>query len=331
LEEPRILRELGARHFFVERMQMSGNERVLVRCAACKGNFETAVFGHQKCRRCGADLFLDPPPGVLSEEGEACDGNSREESAPLPEPDQGTPGPWIESSGEIASEPGTPEEAEVARVQVITGLIEYVPPWESGKNNLPKRFFKTVKEELAFPAVFFGQMRVQRPWRALVFGWILCTTAILFFGLYFWWKLQFDQEALIKSLRAGMRGEDGLTNEYILQSVRDTLSLLLILSPVLGFLNVVLSACLHHVGVMLIAKEHRGFGATLRATAYGFSPMLLSGIPMIGYLLGWFWTVILQIVAIANIHRTTSWRAVGAVLLPELLFFLLLWKFLPQF
>jgi hypothetical protein len=94
--------------------------------------------------------------------------------------------------------------------------------------------------------------------------------------------------------------------------------------------NFWLSALLIHLGVSVLAPQNRGFAATLRATAYGFAPMLLAVVPMIGHLLGGLWTLVLQTVAVGQIHRVPALRAVLAVLLPMSLFLLGVFELLPR-
>jgi hypothetical protein len=79
--------------------------------------------------------------------------------------------------------------------------------------------------------------------------------------------------------------------------------------------------------VWLLAKKHRGFLATFRATAYGCAPLILAVIPFIGLLIGGLGTIALQVLALSAIHRLPPLRAGVAVILPTLALLLLLAAF----
>jgi len=98
-------------------------------------------------------------------------------------------------------------------------------------------------------------------------------------------------------------------------------------SPLLGLLNLFVSSLLYHLGVWLLAKKHRGFLATFRATAYGCAPLILAVIPFIGLLLGGLGTIALHVLALSAVHRLPPLRAGVAVILPTLALLLLLAAF----
>jgi hypothetical protein len=59
----------------------------------------------------------------------------------------------------------------------------------------------------------------------------------------------------------------------------------------------------------------KGYGNTIKAFAYGNTPLFLFGwIPFVGMLL-WIWALVLNIMGIRQLHDISTGRAVGAVLL----------------
>jgi hypothetical protein len=59
----------------------------------------------------------------------------------------------------------------------------------------------------------------------------------------------------------------------------------------------------------------KGYGNTIKAFAYGYTPLFLFGwIPFVGMLL-WIWALVLNIIGIRQLHEISTGRAVGAVLL----------------
>jgi hypothetical protein len=59
----------------------------------------------------------------------------------------------------------------------------------------------------------------------------------------------------------------------------------------------------------------KGYGNTIKAFAYSYTPLFLFGwIPFIGMLF-WIWALVLNIIGIRQLHEISTGRAIGAVLL----------------
>jgi Yip1 domain. len=122
-----------------------------------------------------------------------------------------------------------------------------------------------------------------------------------------------NQQAFLGALQGKLIG---ISPEAYLDFINTVLSWAMYLSPLLGFVNVLLCAGIYHMVIVATVPKNRGFGATVRATAYGFIPLLLLAIPYIGQFLGGMWTLALQVIALSQIHRMSPWRAALVVLLP---------------
>ena len=87
-----------------------------------------------------------------------------------------------------------------------------------------------------------------------------------------------------------------------------------LLAVVGAFGSLFISGSLTHLFVRAFGGR-KGYGNTMKAFAYGETPVLLFGwIPFVGMLL-WIWTLVLDIVGIRQLHEISTGRAVGAVLL----------------
>lgn len=98
----------------------------------------------------------------------------------------------------------------------------------------------------------------------------------------------------------------------------------IILTPVLIVVGLFVFSCIQHLFVMLFAgDERRGFGETFKLSAYALSPgYFVSWIPIVG-LFGWIWQIVLTVIGVREVHRTTTGRAVLAVGAPLIIAFLL--------
>jgi hypothetical protein len=275
---------------------------LLVRCASCGRNFETERYGKQPCPICGAEIELESP------EGEA-----------IPDPDP-VPDPDPEAVPVPAPVP-VPVPETVPEVPHVK--LEIVPAWEVPGTNIVTRFFATLRQVLSAPSLLFYGLKISNFGRALSFGWILCTLAVFFSMLYSLWSLDRDPQAILRNLQIPA----GTNPQEVIDALRARLMVGLYTSPLLGLLNLFISSMLYHLGVWLLAKKHRGFLATFRATAYGCAPLIIAVIPFIGLLIGGLGTIALQVLALSAVHRLPPLRAGVAVILPTLALLLLLAAF----
>jgi hypothetical protein len=188
--------------------------------------------------------------------------------------------------------------------------------WEAGHGNRLVLFFRAARQILLRPTLFFASLRELRVRPALVFGAVVSTVAILAAFAYALWNLQSNREELVQWVRTHSTVEDP---DGFLSGIELFMRVMLYGSPLWGVLNVLVMAGLYHLGIRLTGREHRGFRATLLATAYGFLPALLAVIPSrIGLLIGSTWPLILQALGLAVLHRVPVVRGALAVLMPAL-------------
>ena len=87
-----------------------------------------------------------------------------------------------------------------------------------------------------------------------------------------------------------------------------------LLAVVGAFVSLFISGSLTHLFVRAFGGG-KGYGNTMKAFAYGETPLLVFGwIPFVGTLF-WVWALVLNIIGISRLHEISTGRAVGAVLL----------------
>jgi hypothetical protein len=77
-----------------------------------------------------------------------------------------------------------------------------------------------------------------------------------------------------------------------------------------------------HLSMLLVgglSKSRSGFEGTLRAGAFSSVANLANLIPLVGWVIAAIWSIILGVIGLATLHRTTPVRALFAVLLPLVL------------
>lgn len=92
-----------------------------------------------------------------------------------------------------------------------------------------------------------------------------------------------------------------------------------LLSPLYLIASLVLAGGVTHLVLLVLVREPRGFGTTVRVYAYAYSPMLFAVVPRVGALIGFIWMVVIAVIGVREAHRTTTGRAATAVLVPLVL------------
>jgi hypothetical protein len=73
-----------------------------------------------------------------------------------------------------------------------------------------------------------------------------------------------------------------------------------------------------HALALVLAAEPRGMGATARVFCYAWGPSVFTIVPVLGWIVGLVWSVVLLVVGVREAHRTTGGRAAVIVVTPIL-------------
>jgi hypothetical protein len=93
----------------------------------------------------------------------------------------------------------------------------------------------------------------------------------------------------------------------------------MVLAPVFVLLGVFIWAAIVHLFLMMVGGANSGFGATVRVMSYATTAQLAQIVPLCGGIIGAVWAIVLEIIGLAQAHRTTQGKAALAVLLPLVL------------
>jgi hypothetical protein len=97
------------------------------------------------------------------------------------------------------------------------------------------------------------------------------------------------------------------------------LAVALIVAPIVLLVGLLVGGGILHLFLLLFGATREstsGFEGTLRVVAWSTTAHLAQFVPLVGGLLGVVWSVILLTLGIVSFHRTTSGRALAAVLTP---------------
>lgn len=199
---------------------------------------------------------------------------------------------------EPASNPGeekpTPDSEEAFRER------EQYCPWEDYES---LGFFQglklTLKQSLFSPKSFFSGLPPSGGLLVpLLYGMVVETAGT--YGGYLW-SLIFGNPLFSQGKPAG--------------SMAVVMGLLV---PLMVFFSLVAGALILHVCIFLVGAAKRDFEATFRIACYTSGPDLLNAIPVVGIWIAALWRIYLTVVAVREVHETSTAKAVVAVLLPAI-------------
>lgn len=170
--------------------------------------------------------------------------------------------------------------------------------WEDPAQSFPSNLWRSWAACLSSPAAFFRRISHDEPLLRPVLYYLLVSVAGAFFTLV--WSAVF-RAADLPGATAGGGGAELLW---------------FFASPFAALVGLGLSTAVYHVMAVMLAPERRGPGATARALGYAASPVVFSAVPFLGPLVGMVWSLVLQVIGLREIHRTTTFRAAFIVLAP---------------
>lgn len=115
-----------------------------------------------------------------------------------------------------------------------------------------------------------------------------------------------------------------LSEEYGALMVGSGLNLVAwaLLAPIFIVIGLLIWSVILHVCVMIVGglgASRAGFEGTFRAVAFSSVAQLGSLIPLVGGLISFVWSIVLLVMGISSLHRTTQGKALFAVLIPFIL------------
>jgi hypothetical protein len=232
---------------------------------------------------------LVPPESTAEPEGIAPPGE------PLPPVPGAVPVPGVESL------------EHYARAEVPVG--EPVPLEDRERYGTFRGLWKTWADASFTPGAFFPKVRrTEDVGLPLLFVFLY---AGITSGLFFlWWALMEGAASAMPDLPIP---RDMARRAAIIYGV------IALIAPIGAMVLFFLRTLVSHLLLLLFGGARKGLVMTLRAMAYAQAPGLFAVVPCCGVFIWWFWSLVLEILGLAEAHETDTWRPALAVLLPTLL------------
>lgn len=179
-------------------------------------------------------------------------------------------------------------------------------PWEEGYS-LPNLLETIRRVTVATSQTFAEAPRDVGITPALLFGLLLATA----FGL-----IGSGLQAIFIPHGDAIPGELG----RVLDVIGQPSVLSLVITPVQVLLGLFIGTAIVHLGLMIVGGANSGFEATFRVLAYATGALApLQIIPVLGPFVAGVWGLVLEVIALKELHETTGGKAAFAVLAPLLL------------
>ena len=187
-------------------------------------------------------------------------------------------------------------------------------PWEQPGRDLVGAFVETLKLFLLSPEQAFRRTPEKGDFgRPLLFSILVSWAGAVVSGV---WSLVIGnpwQGFLPAEMREQMAGAFAVSAGAVLIQVAVAPVVLVI---VLFVWTAILHLCLLIVGATKTSTA--GFEGTFRVCAYSGVADLANAVPFVGPLAAGIWKIVLSVIGVVALHRTTSGKAIVAILIPIL-------------
>jgi hypothetical protein len=187
-------------------------------------------------------------------------------------------------------------------------------PWEErDRLGLIEALIQTIRLLVTDPSNAFSRIRPDGDLTSpILFGLILSWLGVLLSQM---WQLMFG--GLMGSMFEGMEGLEGAFGPSGAVGLIGTL----VVWPVIFLVFLFISAGILHLCLMIVgatSDSPSGFEGTLKVVSYSQVAGVASVVPLVGGFLFAIWALILEVIGVSLVHRTTQARALMGVLIPVL-------------
>jgi hypothetical protein len=185
-------------------------------------------------------------------------------------------------------------------------------PWENRSElGLWQGIYKTFKAVLFSPEIFFRSLTFKAGiLEPLAFGTLVGSIGSML-GL-FWQLLMWSGLVLTYG--------ESIFGQFTIGVI---LLIIMVIIPILWIAWIFVSSGITYLLLLIVRGGENGYEATLRVVSYSQATQVWSLIPFVGGTIGWIWQLVVQIIGLRNIHRTSYLRVIVAFLIPVAIIFLL--------
>lgn len=191
--------------------------------------------------------------------------------------------------------------------------------WDrASRGGLAGAFVETVKRSLIDPQIFFEEVSGGSGWRRPTIFAVIVYTIVYIAAIAY--------QAGFQGLTVGAQMASQIKNAFI-PAIMLSIPLYLLIAaiivavvmPVFTALVLFLQSAVFHLCLMVVGGAGRDFQATYRTVCFSSGPQLLAVVPIFGQIAAPVWQIVLLIIGLKVVHKTTYAKSALAVFLPILL------------
>ena len=207
---------------------------------------------------------------------------------------------------DLSTIPAGPSNEELEKNRRMPSLWEQ--PDQRGRFN---GFWVTVKDVLFSPVSFFDTLRTQGDYfMPLIFALIVAFLGGIVSTIWGNVFSSFFQEMFLSMYPQNSYPPNlAAWEKYIMMGS-------VFMLPAAEFVAIFLSSLIIHFLLIILNGAKNGFEATFRSVCYIRACNLFLFVPILGGLITFFYTLILQIISLKEMHEIDAWKAFLAVFLP---------------
>ena len=184
-------------------------------------------------------------------------------------------------------------------------------PHENNDTGYLADLWRTFISVLFSPTAFFGSIRAPgRLKDSIAFGILVGSIGMMF---SFFWRFFLMPEEFI----------DAINTIPLSISLNQLFIIFIILSPLIVLFMMFITAVVLHIFLFILRGANNDFEATIKVSAYINATSILCVVPFIGGFIGQIWSLVIAVIGLREIHKTSTLKALFAILLPLFILFIL--------
>ena len=209
---------------------------------------------------------------------------------------------------------------------IFRGTENIENPWDeiSGEGKSPDKshretedtgyftdLWRTFRSVLFSPTAFFGSLREPGGLKnSIAFGILLGSIGAMFNIFWRFFLMPEEFADIINTIPWPL-------------SLNHLFIIFIVISPLIILFMMLVTAVVLHIFLIILRGANNEFEATMKVSAYINATSMFYIIPYLGGIIGWIWSMVITVIGLREIHKTSTLKALFTVLLPLLLLFIL--------
>lgn len=190
---------------------------------------------------------------------------------------------------------------------------EAMPAWENPSVAFPRSLVDTWCRSVLEPGRFFRGVPYEQAAARPILYYLIVGVLSSFFWL--WWTAVLSRVEI--PFLAGLGGFSNPVSESGAAggSVAGSALFTFFIAPFSAIISLIVWSMLLHLFVLMLGRRRRNLTATVRVISYAAGPSILGVVPVLGWMVGLVWSMVLTVVGVREAHRMSTGMAAGVVLL----------------